>query len=141
MTDDVGQEPSERTKSLMPFHAAFLGLTVPPVAAALVLFLLGASPTGLPLLTSSLAPAYLIGGVPAFLAGNLDVALARSGWGAAARLAVAAGLGSLAGMFVLAPLYLAGMVGGFLPLLLPLACAAAAVVGLGFSILLARLIN
>ncbi len=124
----------------MPFHAVFLALTVPPLAATLALFLLGASPVGLPLVGSILAPAYVIGGGPAFLAGRLDAALARRGWSVASRLAGAAGLGCLAGLVVLAPLSLAGMIGGPLPLLLPLACSAAAMASLVLAILLARLI-
>lgn len=126
---------------VMPFHATFLTLAVPPIAAVGTLALLGASPIGLALIASVLAPAYGIGAAPAFLAGRLDAALARRGWSVPSRFATAAGLGALAGLVVLAPFYLTGMVGGAIPLFLPLACSAAAVAALGLALLLAWLVN
>ncbi|MFP5077726.1 hypothetical protein ACLE20_10505 [Rhizobium sp. YIM 134829] len=124
---------------LMPFHATFLALTVPPVAAVLTLQLFGAAPLGPGLIASVLPPAYLIGAAPAFLGGRLDGVLARRGWRLVSRLTLAAGLSGLAGLLILAPLFLTGRTRGALPLLAPAAFAAAAVAALGLAMLLARL--
>lgn len=125
----------------MSFHATFLAVTVPPIAAVLILALLGAAPIGPGLVASVLAPAYFIGAVPAFLAGRLDAVLARRGRSIFSRFATAAGLACLVGLIFLTPLYLNGMVGGPIPLLLSLACSAASVAALGLAHVLAWLVS
>ncbi|OLP53942.1 hypothetical protein BJF92_09285 [Rhizobium rhizosphaerae] len=122
----------------MPFHAAFLALVVPPFTGALVFAMFGAD-LSLRLIASLLAPAYLLGAAPAFLCGRLDRRLARLGWSGAARLAVASGLGGLAGLVVLGPLFLKGSIHGALPLLAPVAFAFSAFAALGLAMLLAWL--
>ena len=123
----------------MPFHAAFLALTVPPVAAVLALSLFGAAPIGMRLIASVLPPAYALGAAPAFLGGRLDRRLARKGWTIAARLTTAALLALAAGLALLAPFYLTGRIGGAPPLLLPVAFALSALLALGLSVLVAQL--
>ena len=139
-SDRTASDTARRTEPIMPFHASFLALSTPLLAAVLGLFFLGASPIGIPLIASVLAPAFGIGGMPAFLAGRLDAALLRKGWSVSVRLVTVGGLGFLAGLVVLAPFYLGGMVGGPVPLLLPLACSIAAIATLAFAILMARIV-
>lgn len=76
---------------VMSFHALFLALVTPPLAAILVLVVFGARPLGLPLVVATLAPAYFVGFAPAFLAGRLDQALAKMA------VAFAVGAGDVSG--------------------------------------------
>ena len=122
----------------MPFHALFLALLTPALAAFFLLLIFGARPLGAPLVLAALAPAYLVGFLPAFLAGRLDGLLAQRGWHAPARLATVAGIAIVAGLIVLAPLHLEGFIHGAMPLLFPLALAVSAVLALGLTLLLAR---
>lgn len=135
---EASEAGGARRVRVMRFHASFLALVAPPLAAVLLLWLFGASPLTVPLMLSALPPAYVLGAVPAFLAGRLDGALARRGWGASARLAVAASIGGGLGLLVLAPLYLTGRIHGPDPLLAPLALALAAVAALGLALARAR---
>ena len=105
----------EDAGAVMPFHALFLALVTPPLAAILVLVVFGARPLGIPLVFAALAPAYLIGFAPAFLAGRLDQTLAKRGWRVVARLSIAAGIACTAGMAILTPLHLSGRLHGALP--------------------------
>lgn len=130
----------EDAGAVMPFHALFLALVTPPLAAILVLVVFGARPLGIPLVFAALAPAYLIGFAPAFLAGRLDQTLAKRGWRVVARLSIAAGIACTAGMAILTPLHLSGRLHGALPLLFPLALAMSAVLGLGAALLFGRLL-
>ncbi len=136
-----GNEPDGRKDAgaVMPFHALFLALLTPPLAAFFLLLMFGARPLGAPLVLATLAPAYFIGFVPALLAGWLDVLLARHGWRVLARLATVAGMGIIAGLVILAPLHLEGRIHGVMPLLLPLALALSAILALGLALLMARL--
>lgn len=133
-----GREARERR--LIPFHATFLAIVAPPLAAALCLRVLGAEPVGFRLLASVLAPAYLLGAVPAFLGGRLDRALVEGGASILARLSVAAHFGGGLGLVILLPLYLAGSIHGTMPLLVPAAFGLAAVVTLGLAMSLARIL-
>ena len=126
--------------ALMPFHALILTLLAPPLAGVQLLFLMGARPFDLSLVASMLAPVYFIGAAPAFLAGRLDAMLASSGWSVARRLAAIAAIGGAAGGVILAPLYIAGMMHGALPLLFPLVLAFSASLALGFNMVLVRII-
>ncbi|MEA3537417.1 hypothetical protein [Rhizobium sp. CC-YZS058] len=92
---------------------------------------------GFRLLASVLAPAYLLGAVPAFLGGRLDRTLAERGATVLARLLVAALFGGGLGLVILLPLYLAGSIHGTMPLLVPAASGLAAVVTLGLAMSLA----
>lgn len=125
---------------VMPFHALFLALVTPPLAAILVLVVFGASPVDGSLVLASLAPAYFIGFAPAFLAGRFDRSLARRGWRAVARLSVAAGIAGSTGIAILADLYLTGRLHGTTPLLLPVALALSAFLALGTALFLAQFI-
>ena len=133
-----GSEPAKGR--IMPFHATFLAIVAPPMAAALCLRALGADPLGLRLLASGLAPAYLLGAAPAFLGGRLDRTLAERGATVLARLLVAALFGGGLGLVILLPLYLAGSIHGTMPLLVPIAFGLAAVVTLGLAMSLARIL-
>ncbi len=130
-----GSEPAKGR--IMPFHATFLAIVAPPMAAALCLRALGADPLGLRLLASGLAPAYLLGAAPAFLGGRLDRTLAEGGATALARLLVAALFGGGLGLVILLPLYLAGLVSGTIPMLVPATFCLAAVTALGLAMSLA----
>lgn len=121
----------------MPFHALFLALLTPPLAAFFLLLMFGVRPLGAPLVLATLAPAYFIGFAPAFLAGWLDASLARRGWHALARLALAAAIAAVAGLIVLAPLHLDGRLHGSMPLLIPLSLALSAMLALGVAQLFA----
>lgn len=125
---------------VMPFHALFLALVTPPLAAILLLVVFGARPLGVPMVLATLAPAYVAGFAPAFLAGRFDQSLARRGWRAVGRLLVAAGLACITGTILLAPLHLTGRLHGALPLLFPLVLALSAVLALTIAQLSARLL-
>lgn len=133
-------EGREHASAVMRFHALFLALVTPPLAAILVLVVFGARPLGLPLIVATLAPAYFVGFAPAFLAGRLDQALAKRGWRVVARLSIAAGIACTAGIAILAPLHLGNRLQGAWPLLLPLALAMSAVLSLGAAVVCGRLL-
>lgn len=130
----------EDVGAVMPFHALFLALATPPLAAILLLLMFGASPVDGSLVLAGLPPAYFIGFAPAFLAGRFDRSLARRGWRAVARLSVAAGIAGSTGMAILADLYLTGRLHGTMPLLVPVALALAFFLALGTALFLAQLI-
>lgn len=136
-----GVEPDgrQRANAAIPFHALFLALVVPALAAIILLAAFGAQPLGLALVLAALAPAYFIGFAPAFLAGRFDQSLAEKGWSAVTRLSVMAGIAWATGMAIVIPLHLAGHIHGAMPLLFPLALVLSAVLGLGSALFLARL--
>lgn len=136
----VASRQREGSSAVMPFHALTLALVAPPLAGGLLLLFFDAWPIGLPLVVSILAPSYFIGGVPAFLAGRLDAALAVRGWSALRRLGCVAVLAGATGATILPPLYVSGRIHGVLPLLLPAALALSAVLALGFNMALARIV-
>lgn len=140
-TRDIGTRHTlDGGRLLLPFHAAVMAVSVPLLAAVLLLALFGAGPVGLSLVLSALAPACLLGSLPAFFSGRLDGALARKGWTALARLAAIGGIGAAAGGAILTPLYLTDRIHGAMPLLLPLALAVSGVTVLGMLMLAARLL-
>lgn len=126
----------DRDGGLKSFHPVLIALLLPPLAAVLLLAVYGAWPIGGTLVASTLAPAYLIGAGPSLIGGWLDLLLARKRWHPISRLSVAAGMGFLAGLALLLPLSLSGMIGGSLPLRLPFALALAAAVALGLVLAL-----
>ncbi|MCD2171984.1 hypothetical protein [Rhizobium sp. C4] len=123
----------------MPFHALTLALVMPPLAGLLLLVSFGAWPIGAPLVFSILAPAYVIGAAPAFVAGRLDVRLASRGWRAGSRLASLAALAFVFGAMLLVPFYVSGRIHGAEPLLMPFALGLSAGLALGFNMVLTRL--
>ena len=130
----------EHAGEVVPFHALYLGLVAPPLAALITMAMFGARPLGVPLVLATMAPAYLFGFVPAFLVGRLDRSLAERGWQVPARLSVAAGIAGTVGMAILAPLHFTGRLQGAMPLLFPLALAMSAVLTLGCAQTCARLV-
>lgn len=133
----VGRK-GRRTRNVMPFHAAVLAVLTPPLAAVITLLLFGAAPISPILVASALAPAYLVGALPAFLAGRLDGALVTRGRSRMTRLACFASLGAISGLLILVPFYLTGRIGGAMPLLVPASFAIAAAAALCLAMLLAR---
>lgn len=113
----------------------------PPLGLLLMLLAIGAAPINVPVLLSGLVPAWFLGLLPASVVAAVDRWVELRGANIPRRLAWATLTGALTGLILLAPLYAAGLVHGFYPLILCLITALTALLCLGLHVLIFRTVR